>query len=147
MPTHLTPELARRQANELLAKLYATVTDWDTALLDQVLLAIAADGQPFSMNDVRAVVPEDACRRAGLYFHALVSHDTYYATQPEKHYLEHVDEVVSENPKAHGKKINRYRLTAVGRRFIEERRAARAAQKAATQQRADDSPTAGERAA
>lgn len=114
----ITPEQARIEANEQLAALYSTVTDWDTALLDQVLLAVAADGHTFSMNDVRSVVPEDACRNAGLYFHALVNREHPVVLQP-------VGEVRSINPKARGKKVNTYRLTAAGRAFIEERRSAR----------------------
>lgn len=120
----ITPEQAREQANKALAALYATVTDWDEALLDQVLLAIASDGTPFSMNDVRQVVPEDACRRAGLYFHALVNREHPVVLEP-------VGEVVSINKKARGKKVNVYRLTAAGRAFIEERRAARIEQRKA----------------
>jgi hypothetical protein len=116
-----TPEQARVEANQMLAALYATVTDWDTAVLDQVLLAIASDGQPFSMNDVRLVVPEDACKRAGLYFHGLVN-----LTHPRV--LEPIGVVVSINKKAHGKKVNTYRLTTDGRKFLEDRRNARAEQ-------------------
>lgn len=120
----LTPEQARRQANEQLAALYATVTDWDTALLDQVVIAIAADGQSFSMNDIRTVVPEDACRRAGLYFHALVNTEHPVI-------LDNNGEVRSINPKAHGKKVNTYRLTPAGRAFLQERRAERIKQRRA----------------
>ena len=120
----ITPEQARATANAELAVLYSTVTDWDEALLDQVVLAIAGDGQPLSMNDVRAVVPEDACRRAGLYFHSLVGRE-----YPE--ILDHVGEVRSINPKARGKKVNVYRLTAAGRKFIEGRRNTRIEQRRA----------------
>jgi hypothetical protein len=119
-----TPEQARVEANQMLAALYATVTDWDTAVLDQVLLAIASDGQPFSMNDVRLVVPEDACKRAGLYFHGLVGR-----THPVV--LELIGDVVSINKKAHGKKVNTYRLTADGRKFLEDRRNERVEQRKA----------------
>jgi hypothetical protein len=120
----LTPEQARIEANELLAALYTSVTDWDEAVLDQVLLAIAADGQPFSMNDVRTVVPEDACRRAGLYFHALVNREHPLV-------FVHEGEVRSINPKARGKRVNVYRLTTAGREFLEERRATRIEQQKA----------------
>ncbi len=120
----ITPEQAREQANATLAALYSTVTDWDTAILDQVVLAIAGEGQTFSMNDVRTVVPEDACRRAGLYFHGLVNLE-------HPHVLEHVGDVVSVNPKARGKKVNTYRLTAAGRKFLTERRTARIEQRKA----------------
>lgn len=117
-----TPEQARIEANQLLATLYATVTTWDEAVLDQALLAITSDGQPFSMNDFRIVVPEDACRRAGLYFHALVNRE-----HPEV--LVHVGDVRSINKKARGKKVNTYRLTAAGRQFIQDRQAARTEQR------------------
>lgn len=120
----ITPEQARVAANATLAALYTTVTDWDEALLDQVVLAIAGDGQPFSMNDVRIVVPEDACRRAGLYFHSLVN-------RAHPKILDCVGDVVSINRKARGKTVHTYRLTAAGREFIEERRAARIEQRKA----------------
>jgi hypothetical protein len=120
----ITPEQAREQANRQLAALYSTVTRWDEAVLDQVLLAIAADGYTFSMNDVRTVVPEDACRRAGLYFHALVNREHPVVLEP-------LGEVRSINPKARGKKVNTYRLTVEGRKFIEARKAARNEQRKA----------------
>jgi len=120
----VTPEQARVEANRQLAALYATVTQWDEALLDQVLLAIASDGHTFSMNDVRQVVPEDACRRAGLYFHSLVNREHPIV-------LVHVGDVVSINKKARGKTVHTYRLTAEGRTFLEERRAARIEQRKA----------------
>ncbi|MEH0552527.1 hypothetical protein [Streptomyces sp. B21-101] len=120
----MTPEQARTEANKQLAALYANVTDWDRAILDQVVLAIAGDGQPFSMNDIRTIVPEDACRNAGLYFHALVNTEHPVILQP-------VGEVRSINKKAHGKKVNTYRLTRAGRKFLEDRQAARIEQKRA----------------
>jgi hypothetical protein len=114
----LTPEQARAEANATLAAMYKTVTDWDTALLDQAILAIASDGQPFGMNDVRTVLPEDACKRAGLYFHSLIALESPLILRP-------VGEVPSVNPKAHGKKVGIYRLTGAGRKFLTDRRAAR----------------------
>ena len=113
----MTPAETREQANTTLALLYANVTNWDTALFDQAVLAIASDGQPFGMNDLRTVLPEDACKRAGLYFHALINLE-----HPEV--LRHVGDVRSINPKAHGKKVGVYVLTLAGRKFIEERRQA-----------------------
>jgi hypothetical protein len=111
----LTPEQARAEANATLAAMYATVTDWDTALIDQAILAIASDGHPFSMNDLRAIIPDDACKRAGLYFHGLIARKTPLILRP-------VGEVVSVNPKAHGKKVGTYRLTGAGRKFLADRR-------------------------
>jgi hypothetical protein len=120
----MTPDEAREQANKTLAILYANVTDWDTALLDQALLAISSDDQPFGMNDIRTVLPQDACKKAGLYFHSLVNLE-----HPEV--LRQVGEVRSINPKAHGKKVGVYVLTAAGRKFIEDRQAARLEQRRA----------------
>jgi hypothetical protein len=114
----LTPDEAREQANATLAVLYATVTEWDAALLDQAIEAIAADGEPFSMNDLRLVLPEIAHHAAGLYFHSL-------ANQTSPRLLEYAGDVRSINPKAHGKKVNRYTLTPAGRAAIAERRAGR----------------------
>jgi hypothetical protein len=120
----MTPDAAREQANALLATLYANVTNWTTALLDQALLAIASDDKPFGMNDLRTVLPEDACKQAGLYFHSLVNLE-----HPEV--LRQVGEVRSINPKAHGKKVGVYVLTSAGRKFIHDRQAARTEQRKA----------------
>src|SRR5688500_949096 len=114
----MTPDAAREQANALLATLYANVTNWTTALLDQALLAIASDDKPFGMNDLRTVLPEDACKQAGPYFHSLVNLE-----HPEV--LHQVGEVRSINPKAHGKKVGVYVLTPAGRKFIQDRQTAR----------------------
>jgi hypothetical protein len=113
-----TPEQAREQANETLAALYANVTNWDEAILDQALLAIAGSNQSFSANDLWAIVPEMGRGPAGLYFSGLVRR-----TAPRV--LVKVGDEPSVNPKAHGKPVNRYVMTAEGRRFLEERRVAR----------------------
>lgn len=101
----LTPEQAREQANATLASLYANVADWDTAILDQAIDAIGGDGRPFSMNDVRAVLPELAHGAAGLFFHSLV----------RRRHPRQVD-VVGEEPSTaestHGKPIKVYVLSA-----------------------------------
>ncbi|MER6488757.1 hypothetical protein ABT264_35075 [Streptomyces virginiae] len=114
----LTPEQARIKANEQLASLYSNVTDWTEATYDQAVAAIAADGQSFSMNDVRAVLPDGQHHQAGLYFHGLLMR--------EPHLLVHIGEVRSANPKARGKKVNTYRLTTSPSRFLKIRRAERA---------------------
>ncbi|MEU4967831.1 hypothetical protein [Streptomyces smyrnaeus] len=119
----LTPTEAADQAAAVLRGMYTTVTDWDTALFDQVVLHLADSGQPFGMNQIRHIVPDDACRRAGLYFHALVGHDSLHPDQPAL--LRRVGDQPSINPKAHGKRVNLYRLTPAGRRHIEARQAAR----------------------
>lgn len=118
----LSQEQARDDANALLASLHANVTVWDQAVLDQVVLALAADGSTFSMNDIRAIVPEDVCRNAGLYFHALISTENPVI-------LCKVGEERSVNPKAHGKKVAVYRLTRAGRKFLRDRRNARLQQR------------------
>lgn len=101
----LTPDEAREQANATLATLYANVTDWDTALLDQAIDAIGGDGRPFSMNDVRAVLPELAHGTAGLFFHSLVRR-----RHPRQVMV--VGEEPSTAESTHGKPIKVYRLSA-----------------------------------
>jgi hypothetical protein len=124
-----TPQQARVQADAELRALYSTVTDWDAAVYDQVVLHLADTGQPIGMNQIRAIVPDGAARGAGLYFHTLVGHDALHPTEPAL--LVKVDEEVSINPKARGKKVNVYVLTRAGRAFIEERQAARIEQRKA----------------
>lgn len=103
------------------------VSDWTTAVLDQAVLHLADSGQPFGMNDIRLIVPDGECKKAGMYFHALLSHDAFYPEEPAL--LRKVDEVVSINEKAHGKRVNRYLLTRAGRKFIQDRQAARVEQR------------------
>lgn len=115
----LTPEQARQQANKQLAALYATVTDWTEALFDQALLAIAGSGRPFSANDLWTVLPETGRAACGLYFAKLV-----HLHNPRV--LIRVGYEPSINPRAHGKPVNVYALTAPGRDYIQRRREARA---------------------
>lgn len=114
----LTPEQARDQANAILASHYAGVSDWTEATYDHAVAAIAADGLPFSMNDVRAVLPDGQHHQAGLYFHSL-------STRKDSP-LVHVGYVKSINPKAHGKPVNLYRLTVLPSEFLHLRRTERA---------------------
>jgi hypothetical protein len=129
MTDYPTPAEARVATLAKLKSLYTTVTVWDTALLDQVVLHLDSTNRPFGMNDIRTIVPEDACKRAGLYFHALVGHDALRGDAPS--YLVKVGDVPSVNPKANGKRVNTYLLTATGRKFIEDRQAARTEQRKA----------------
>lgn len=111
-----TPEQARIEANRHLATLYATVTDWDTALLDQAINAIGGGGRPFSMNDVRAILPDTVQGAAGLYFHSLVRR-----RNPQQ--LVIVGEEPSTAASTHGKPIKVYVLSAE-RLAQQDRRAA-----------------------
>lgn len=120
----LTPDQAREQANATLAALYANVTDWDEALLDQAVLAIAGGNRPFSANDLWAVLPPMGRGAIGLYFSSL-------SKRRAPQVLEHVGYEPSVNPKAHGKPVNSYLLTSEGRRFLEGRRSARTTGRAA----------------
>lgn len=119
-----TPEQARIEANELLAALYANVTQWDEAVLDQAVLAIAGGNRPFSANDLWAIVPEMGRGAVGLYFGNLTK-------RRSPQVLIKVGDEPSVNPKAHGKPVHLYLLTAAGRQFIEERRNARIEQRKA----------------
>ena len=98
------PDEAREQANATLAALYANVTDWDTALLNQAIDAIGGDGRPFSMNDVRAVLPAQGHGAAGLFFHSLVRR-----RNPRQVVV--VGEEPSTAASTHGKEIKVYRLS------------------------------------
>lgn len=120
----LTPEQAREQANALLAAMYADVTDWTDATLDQALLAIAGNNLPFSANDLWAIVPDMGRGAAGLYFGAL-------SRRTAPRVLVKVGDEPSVNPAAHAKPVNLYLLTAEGREFIEARQAARTQRRAA----------------
>ncbi|MEU6768571.1 hypothetical protein ABZ916_39435 [Streptomyces sp. NPDC046853] len=123
MTTPITPDQAKARANRVLRAL-GPVDDWTTAVLDQVVLHLGRSSRPFGSNDFRLLLPEDDCKKAGLYLHGLIEH---------KHpvVLEVVGEVVSINPKAHGKRVCEYRLTLAGRRYLEGRIAARVEQRKA----------------
>lgn len=125
----LTPAQAKARADRILAALKPTVSQWTTAVLDQAVLHLADSGQPFGMNDIRLLVPEDECRKAGVYFASLTGHDALHPDAPQL--LRTVGEEPSINPKAHGKKVNTYRLTRAGRKFIKDRQAARIQQRRA----------------
>lgn len=126
---HLTPAEAKARAAQILATLQPTVTQWTTAVLDQAVLHLADTGRPFGMNDIRLIVPEDECRKAGIYFAALTGHDALHPDMAPL--LRVVGSEPSINPKAHGKKVNTYLLTRTGRDFIEARQAARVEQRGA----------------
>jgi hypothetical protein len=126
----LTPAEAKARAAQILAALQPTVTQWTTAVLDQAVLHLADSGRPFGMNDIRLIAPEDDCRKAGLYFAALTGHDALHPEEPQL--LRKVGEQPSINPKAHGKKVNVYLLTRAGRKYIQDRQAARAEQQRRT---------------
>jgi len=125
----LTPQQAHARSLTELRALYSTVTDWDTAVYDQVVLHLSDTGQPIGMNQIRTIVPEGAARSAGLYFHQLVGHDALHSDGPAL--LVKTGEEVSINPKARGKRVNVYRLTRAGRKYIEDRQAARIEQRKA----------------
>lgn len=125
----LTPAQAKARADRILAALAPVVSDWTAAVLDQAVLHLADSGQPFGMNDIRLLAPEDECRKAGLYFAALTGHDALNPTAPAL--LRKVDEETSINPKARGKKVNVYVLTRAGRAYIQDRQASRIEQRKA----------------
>jgi hypothetical protein len=125
----VTPSQALTRSLTELRALYSTVTEWDTAVYDQVVLHLADTGQPIGMNQIRTIVPDGAARGAGLYFHQLVGHDVLHPAEPAL--LIKIGEQVSINPKARGKKVNVYRLTRAGRKHIEDRQAERIAARSA----------------
>lgn len=116
-----TPEQARAKANALLATMFTSISTWDAAVFNQAIEAIAGDGQPFGMNDLRAVLPDMGRKAAGIYFCSLVHR------RPQL--LICVGEVPSINEKAHGKPVKTYLLTGQGWAWLAEQRAARTAPK------------------
>ncbi|MDQ0842452.1 hypothetical protein [Streptomyces sp. V1I6] len=123
-----TSPVARARILDILIALQP-VSEWTTAVLDQAVIHLADSGHPFGMNDIRLIVPDDECRNAGLYFAALIGHDSLHSDEPQL--LRKVGEERSINPKANGKKVNTYVLTAAGRKFIQDRQAARTEQRRA----------------
>lgn len=105
------------------------VSEWTTAVLDQAVLHLADSGAPFGSNDLRLMVPEDDSRKAAQYFAALTGHDALHPDEPQL--LRKVGEEVSINEKARGKRVNTYVLTRAGRKFIQDRQAARIEQRKA----------------
>jgi hypothetical protein len=119
----LTPQQAKARASRVLAAL-GPVSDWTTGVLDQAVLHLGRTGRPFGANDLRLIVPEDDCKQAGQYFRSLIELEHPVV-------LRYVGEVVSINPKAHGKRVNEYTLTPDGRKYLKARIAARTQQRRA----------------
>ncbi|WP_275558578.1 hypothetical protein [Streptomyces sp. 5-6(2022)] len=112
MTRRLTPAQAQASADELLARLFKTVTDWDRALVEQAVEAFGADGRPFSCNDFRDLLPEMAHGHIGLAIRSMA------ARKPAA--IVEIGEVTSTSPATHGKPIKQYVLAA----FTSDRRAA-----------------------
>lgn len=123
MTTSITPEQAKARANRLLRTL-GPVDQWTEAVFDQAVLHLGRSSRPFGSNDFRLLLPEDDCKKAGIYLRALLEKE-------HPAVLEIVGEVVSINPKAHGKRVCEYRLTLAGRRYLENRIARRVEQRRA----------------
>lgn len=98
------PKTARTQADRILKMLFANITDWDAAVVRQAYEAIGADGRPFSMNDIRDLLPPLAHGVAGLVLRS----DKCRRPSP----LIKVGEVTSTSGPTHGKAINVYVLAA-----------------------------------
>lgn len=98
----ITPEQARDRADATLRALYATVTDWDAALIRQAVEAIGSDGRPFSMNEIRDLLPGLAHGTAGLYLRSECCRKSPLLVK--------VGEVTSTSPATHGKRICQYVL-------------------------------------
>jgi hypothetical protein len=113
MTIPLTPAQAKARANRVLQQL-GPIDDWTTAILDQAVLHLGRSNRPFGSNDLRLLVPEDDCRKAGQYLRGLVELEHPVV-------LEIVGEVVSINPRAHGKRVCEYRLTLAGRQYLDDR--------------------------
>lgn len=121
--TSSTPGQAKARANRLLRAL-GPVDEWTEAVFDQAVLHLGRSSLPFGSNDFRLLIPEADCKKGGLYLRSL-------AEKQHPVVLEVVGEVVSINPKAHGKRVYEYKLTLAGRLYIEARIARRTEQRKA----------------
>lgn len=98
----LTPQQASTHADQLLAELFKTVSDWDRHLIEQAVEAFGADGRPFSCNDFRDLLPDMAHGHIGIAIRSMA------ARKPAA--IVEITKVQSTSPATHGKEIGLYVL-------------------------------------
>jgi hypothetical protein len=90
------------------------VNDWDKALLEQAVYLYGEGGQPFSMNDLRGMLPELAHGAAGRVLRGM------RLRKPAP--IREVAQVRSTSGPTHGKPISVYVLTPHGHQELRARR-------------------------
>jgi hypothetical protein len=98
----ITPQQATDDADQLLARLFKSVTDWDRKLVEQAVEAFGADGRPFSCNDFRDLLPDMAHGHIGAVIRSMS------ARKPAA--IVEIGKVPSTSPATHGKPIGQYVL-------------------------------------
>ena len=93
-------------SNDLLAAVYAAIPEWDRDLVEDVVLSFGADGEPFSANDFRHLLPDAAHRHIGAVLNSLS------ARRPAA--IVPVGEVRSTAASTHGKPVKVWRLAKAG---------------------------------
>lgn len=92
--------------NDLMAMIYAAIPDWDRDLVEDVVVSFGSDGQPFSANDFRDLLPESAHRHIGAVLNSMS------ARRPAA--IVPVGEVRSTAASTHGKPVMVWRLAEAG---------------------------------
>jgi len=101
-----TADDAAAQTNDLLAAVYAAIPEWDRDLVEHVVTSYGSDGESFSANDFRHLLPEVAHRHIGAVLRSMASRRPA-AIVP-------VGEVRSTAVSTHGKPLKVWRLTGTG---------------------------------
>jgi len=93
-------------SNDLLAAVYAAIPEWDRDLVENVVVSFGADGEVFSANDFRHLLPEAAHRHIGAVLRSMATRRPA-AIVP-------VGEVRSTASSTHGKALKVWRLAETG---------------------------------
>lgn len=93
-------------SNDLLAAVYAAIPEWDRDLVEDVVVSFGSDGEPFSANDFRHLLPEAAHRHIGAVLNSMS------ARRPAA--IVPVGEVRSTAVSTHGKPVKVWRLAETG---------------------------------
>lgn len=93
-------------SNDLLAAVYAAIPEWDRDLVEDVVVSFGSDGEPFSANDFRHLLPEVAHRHIGAVLNSMS------ARRPAA--IVPVGEVRSTAVSTHGKPVKVWRLAETG---------------------------------
>lgn len=104
----LTP--ARTARDEGLARVEAASSEWEKAVIDQAIVAMAETGKPFSANDFRDLLPEIRTRK-------LIGQRCRDLAQKKDAPIIAVGEVTSTDKGTHAKPIKVY----IGARFHADR--------------------------
>jgi hypothetical protein len=92
--------------NDLLAAVYAAIPEWNRDLVEDVVVSFGSDGEPFSANDFRHLLPEVAHQHIGAVLNSMS------ARRPAA--IVPIGEVRSTAASTHGKPVKVWRLAEAG---------------------------------